>query len=146
VGCGSVCSVSLSAADAWLRVPTSTSQDPPVAPAQRHPVGVEALEQRLGVAPGRTEVVAQPGEGDRPFGLDDRHNAVPHGRERLGVQVEVLPDTHRAAGLAQSGYMLVLLIAELGRGQWLVTRGPQPLLECCGARGRHDGRWLARGP
>src|SRR4051812_40596275 len=56
------------------RPPGATPQHARVVrPPQRHVLGVEVLEQRLGELAGRAELVAQAGERERALGADQAH-------------------------------------------------------------------------
>ena len=104
------------------------------------------LEQRLGELPRGPQLVAQAGERDRPFGLDDRGDAGGDGGERVGVGVQVAADADGEARGPQRG-QLGAGVAELGERRRLVARVAQALGEreglglssCAGCAGAGGG-------
>jgi hypothetical protein len=98
-----------------------------VAPAKRHPLGVEMLQQRLGELTRGPERVAELGERDRSAVLAGQRDHAPFDLvEDLGVIVKRPGDASCAACGAQRGQLVGV---HIGLQRRLKARLPQSPLE-----------------
>src|SRR3954454_8992265 len=82
-----------------------------VADPARHTLGIEVLEQRLGVAATGPQLVTQPGQRDRPLPSHERDDARADLREHVDV-VRERPDPLRLARVAQLREQLLLVLVQ----------------------------------
>ena len=105
----------------------AAAQHARVAAAEREPLRVEALQQRLGVLARGAELVAEAAERDLALGLEQRDEARADRVERLRVDVHRRAEPDGAAGGAQRGELLGGV--EVGVERRLRARGAQLLLD-----------------
>ena len=114
-----------------------------VAAADRDPLAVEVLEQRLRVATRGAELVAQAGDRDLALGVAERDHPLAHGGQRLGVEVQSGSHPHGETERAQGRERLGLLRGQLAAARRLGPGRAQACLKRLGGgrqfRDRGDG-------